>query len=70
MKLIYVNEKLNVYVLIDFILFVMHWQVSGGKQNSHCNTEINAYYYIFLNEWVKEMRRHKAKRHGCPFQIP
>ena len=70
MKFIHVTENGNLNVVIDFILFVMHCQVSGGKQKSHCNIEINAYCYIFLNERVKEMRRQKVKRHGCPFQIP
>ena len=69
MKLIYVTEKLNVNVVIDFILFVMHWQVSGGKQKSHCNIEIITYSYIFLSELVKEMRRQKAKRYGYIFRI-
>ena len=69
-KLKCVTENVNVNVVINFLLFVMHWKVSSRKKKSHCNIEINAYCYIFLNDRVKEMRRPKAKGHGCPFQIP
>ena len=58
-----------VNVLIDFLLFVMHWKVFGRETISHCNVKLVP-TVIFLNEQIKEMRRQKAKRHGCPFQIP
>ena len=61
----YVTENVNVNVLIDFILFVMHWQVSGRKTKLHCKTEICINCYIFMNELDKEMRRKNSKSHGC-----
>ena len=32
-KLKCVTENVNVNVVINFLLFVMHWKVSGGKHN-------------------------------------
>ena len=48
----------------------MQRQVSEGKEKSHCNIEICTYFYTFLNELDKGMRRQKPKSHGYPLQIP
>ena len=69
MKFIYVTKNVNLNVVINFLLFVMHWQVSGGKHNPTVILKL-AHIVIFFNELVKEIRRQKEKSQGYSLQIP
>ena len=61
--------NLNVNVLIDFYCL---WCIGKSpEEKKYPTVMINWYLQLcFLNEQIKEMRRQKAKRHGCPFRIP
>ena len=66
-----VTENVNVNVVINFLLFLMHWKVSGRKKKTPTVVlKLMHIVIFFLNERVKEMRRQKAKRRGYPFGIP
>ena len=54
-----INLTENENVLIDFILFVMQRQVSGGKQNSTVILKF-VHIVIFFSEWVGQ-RNEKAE---------
>ena len=52
-----------------FLLFVMHWQVSGRKQKSHCNIKISTYSYIFLSELEKKWEGRRLRGMTIHFEF-